>query len=787
VEFVWTAAGIVNAATGVLFALLGLLVAALGRGRRLNLAFAAFAGAWGLSLTYVNLLVGWPKWLVQVDALLNVVSALGLLLVGVWFAPRTTRTPPRAYVVAGAIGLLSVLPYWLVVSSCLAGGPLSGRWAPNVPCNPTIPGWAVGETLVWPLVRAVWWFTLALLALRFHNAQGPRQRPERRTYALVTLALLWWPSAWTALALGFEIVGWHAGVGAFLGLLAVLGLWIRNTVGTDPWASRWARNLVLVGAATTLASYLANRIWTFPPPSYGPEFGLARVLGLGLLAYLILKHHLFGIELQAKRFLRWATTVAAALVLASAVVALGLALGSGNPYAAAAAAGALAVLLVVLLREPLTSLGDRVAHRAMPRVAASPAYYAHRKLEVYGAALSEVRSTGSPTSAEDAFLARLRRQMGITPDEDRLLRTLALGHEAETPSGPLVAGRLEPYVRALRRELAAHPETAAASTNLRALRADLGVTEREHALLEFALRHAASPHDAERHLSPGQTFLGRYTVTRTLGSGGFARTYLCRDEQAGRDVVLKVLRPGAPEGAEAVLREARAVAAIQHAHVVTLYDVELLGEDAFIAMEHLAGGSLKDRVGAGPLQREAFLRLARDLLSALAAVHDAGIVHGDVKPSNVLFAGDGGAKLADFGIAQLPGFESTLGEAEGTPAGTVRYMSPEVAKGRRATVRSDLFSAASTLYEAFTGRPYVEPRPEESAFETQMRVANLGAFPGRFAGPPWLAEWFRVALDPAPERRFPNAAAMRKAFDRRARAQTQPAARVAASDRPSAA
>jgi serine/threonine-protein kinase len=149
--------------------------------------------------------------------------------------------------------------------------------------------------------------------------------------------------------------------------------------------------------------------------------------------------------------------------------------------------------------------------------------------------------------------------------------------------------------------------------------------------------------------------------------------------------------------------------------------------------------------------------VAADLLDGLGAVHGAGLLHRDVKPSNVLLTKDGRAKLADFGVAHLPGLETTKG-AEHT-VGTVRYMSPEQARGKKLDARSDLFSAVATLYEAYTGKPYLEAHPNESAMELQLRAAAQGEFKKPIK-PAALRGWFGKSLDPEPERRFQSAEEM---------------------------
>jgi protein kinase-like protein len=332
------------------------------------------------------------------------------------------------------------------------------------------------------------------------------------------------------------------------------------------------------------------------------------------------------------------------------------------------------------------------------------------------------------------------------------------------PAGDADA-RLSTYHAALQAELD-RGSNGASLDRLRKLRAQLRVSEQEHAAMEVALRVA--PAKGQGVLAQGERFLGRYLVQRRLGEGGAGTTWLCRDELVSRDVVLKALRPdtGSAEGVDSLVREARAIGALQHPNVVALHDVQRVGDEAFIVMEHVSGGSLEDRLARGRVAAEEFRRLAEDLLAALAAVHDAGLVHRDVKPSNILLARDGHAKLADFGVAHLPGFETTVGGGrDGSSAvGTIRYMSPEQARGKRVTAQSDLFGAAATLYETWTGEPYLQPKPGESAAELQIRAAFRGKFAAPFDGPAELRRWFAKALEPSPDKRFAGADGMRAAL-----------------------
>ncbi len=202
--------------------------------------------------------------------------------------------------------------------------------------------------------------------------------------------------------------------------------------------------------------------------------------------------------------------------------------------------------------------------------------------------------------------------------------------------------------------------------------------------------------------------IGRYLVSRELGKGAMGRVLLCHDPVLDRDVAIKHLRtdlPLPPEQlaplVERMRQEARASARVSHPHLVALYD---MGEDAsaglFLVFEYVQGSTLKQRLADGRLTPDQAARLARELGSALHFAHQAGVVHRDVKPENVMLSPTG-AKVADFGIARIP--DSTLTRG-GSVLGTPAYSAPEAIRKGRFSAQSDQFSLAATLYEAVSGK-----------------------------------------------------------------------------------
>lgn len=192
---------------------------------------------------------------------------------------------------------------------------------------------------------------------------------------------------------------------------------------------------------------------------------------------------------------------------------------------------------------------------------------------------------------------------------------------------------------------------------------------------------------------------GRYRLEIPLGAGGMATVWRAEDVRLGREVAVKVIADTLafdPAYRARFEREARLAAGLSHPSVVRVFDYGAEGERPFLVMEYVEGGTLAERLerGAPPALGD----LARDLLSALAHIHDAGIVHRDVKPANVLIDDRGRARLTDFGIAHAP--EATRLTGAGHLVGTIRYLAPEISSGDPPTPRSDLYSCGVLLAEA---------------------------------------------------------------------------------------
>jgi alkyl hydroperoxide reductase subunit AhpC len=219
--------------------------------------------------------------------------------------------------------------------------------------------------------------------------------------------------------------------------------------------------------------------------------------------------------------------------------------------------------------------------------------------------------------------------------------------------------------------------------------------------------------DPFKAIRPGGYF-SHYLIEAEVGSGTFARVYRARDLQLDRSVALKVFKPDCPVTPSAALAEARAAAALNHPNLCTIYAVDDTAGVPIIAMEYISGRPISQVGGAGPLARDSLLSIGRQIAAGMAAAHAAGIVHGDLKPENVMITAEGLVKVLDFGLArrlrrspQVATDETAeLGLAEQGDGlfGTPRFLAPEQARGEPASQPSDVFSLGLILYELATGR-----------------------------------------------------------------------------------
>ena len=204
-----------------------------------------------------------------------------------------------------------------------------------------------------------------------------------------------------------------------------------------------------------------------------------------------------------------------------------------------------------------------------------------------------------------------------------------------------------------------------------------------------------------------EVLAGRYELLDVLGRGGMGVVYRARDRVLDRTVAVKVLpidRAQDPTAVARFEREARAAAALSHRNIVSVFDFGTDGETRFIVMEHLPGQSLAERIhDRGPLSVDEAVDVAEQVASALAAAHEAGIVHRDIKPGNVMVNEHGHVKVLDFGIARLTSGVSLTQTA--TVIGSASYLAPELIGGAPADAASDVYALGCVLYELIAGRP----------------------------------------------------------------------------------
>jgi eukaryotic-like serine/threonine-protein kinase len=221
--------------------------------------------------------------------------------------------------------------------------------------------------------------------------------------------------------------------------------------------------------------------------------------------------------------------------------------------------------------------------------------------------------------------------------------------------------------------------------------------------------------------------LGPYEVLSLLGAGGMGEVYRARDPRLGRDVAVKVLPSHLstdPDSLSRFEREARAVAALSHPNILSIFDFGREGEVTYSVTELLEGETLRGALIPGPLPRRRAIEVATALADALSAAHARGLVHRDLKPENVFITSDGVVKILDFGLARWtevsrgnsdPSATTVAETVPGTVLGTFGYMSPEQARGEPADSRSDVFALGCVLYEMVTGdRAFQRATPAET-------------------------------------------------------------------------
>jgi serine/threonine protein kinase len=257
---------------------------------------------------------------------------------------------------------------------------------------------------------------------------------------------------------------------------------------------------------------------------------------------------------------------------------------------------------------------------------------------------------------------------------------------------------------------------------------------------------------------------GRYELRGVLGRGGMAEVRDGWDIRLDRPVAVKLLHPvftTQPDNRMRFEVEARAAAALNHPHIVSVHDSGEHAGTPYIVMERLSGQTLADVIARGPLSQPQVRSILNDVVSALAAAHARGILHRDIKPANILFSALGDVKVADFGIAKSAGTAHTL---TGQIVGTMAYLSADRIAGRRASVADDLYAVGVVGYETLAGR---RAFPQQNLAELARAIAEDTPPPLAVLRPdvdPALAAVIEHAMAREPHRRFGSADEMRAAL-----------------------
>jgi predicted Ser/Thr protein kinase len=341
----------------------------------------------------------------------------------------------------------------------------------------------------------------------------------------------------------------------------------------------------------------------------------------------------------------------------------------------------------------------------------------------------------------------------MTPEQGRRVRDLfeaAVDHDPAT------------VVSWLGREAAGDPE----------VRAEVISLLDHHARAGAFLSHPAAEQSPEllmddEPLMPGAV-VGAYTILREIGRGGMGRVYLASDLKLGRTVALKALAPHLlrdPVQRERLRAEARAAAALTHPGICTVYALEEIDGELYIASEFIDGHTLGEEIRAPRRpSRDQVMRTARDLAAALASAHGKGIVHRDLKPENVMRGRDG-LKILDFGLARIGAVDGSPRMTQpGMLIGTPAYMAPEQINGLPVDARADIFALGVLLYEYACG---AHPFAATTALATVARVLDSDARPlgARADVPSRLADLIARCMQKAPADRFGSAAEFLGALD----------------------
>jgi Tol biopolymer transport system component/tRNA A-37 threonylcarbamoyl transferase component Bud32 len=270
-------------------------------------------------------------------------------------------------------------------------------------------------------------------------------------------------------------------------------------------------------------------------------------------------------------------------------------------------------------------------------------------------------------------------------------------------------------------------------------------------------------------LAPGNS-VGPYRIVAALGAGGMGEVYKARDTRLDRDVAIKVLAQdlaARPDVYQRFEREARAVSALNHANICSLFDIGSHEGMPYLVMECLEGETLAERLARGPVPLADAWPILLQIGAALEAAHARGIVHRDLKPANIMLTGAGVVKLLDFGLAKLDASRAAVSGAtatmaatlttEGTIVGTFQYMAPEQLEGKEADARTDIFAFGAVLYETLTGRKAFAGQTHASLIASIMAAEPPRVSAVAPVAPPALDRLVQKCLAKNPDDRWQTA------------------------------
>src|SRR5438132_6669486 len=270
-------------------------------------------------------------------------------------------------------------------------------------------------------------------------------------------------------------------------------------------------------------------------------------------------------------------------------------------------------------------------------------------------------------------------------------------------------------------------------------------------------------------ISP-DTVIGQYRVISKIGEGGMGEVYRARDTKLGRDVAIKVLPTAFSTDGERLRRfeqEAQAAGALNHPNILSIFHIGTHDGAPYIVSELLEGETLRDRMAGAALAQRKAIDYGLQIAKGLAAAHEKGIVHRDIKPDNIFITNDGHVKILDFGLAKLTSATDGTSQTEvptrkvntdpGTVMGTMGYMSPEQLKGRPADHRSDIFSFGAILYEMLSGKRAFRGDSMAETMRAVLRENPTDLSETNKTVSPALERLVRHCLEKNPDERFHSA------------------------------